>query len=50
MARKLDSSYIQTGTITTTQLSSAVTTLISAGGSGGYTANFTAPTTAFKDK
>jgi len=32
MPRKLDGTYIQTGSITTTQLSSAVTTQISAGG------------------
>jgi len=32
MPRKLDGTYIQTGTVTTTQLSSAVTTQISAGG------------------
>lgn len=32
MPRKLDGSFIQTGSITTTQLSSAVTTQISAGG------------------
>ena len=32
MPRKLDGTYIQTGSVTTTQLSSAVTTQISAGG------------------
>ena len=46
MPRKLDGTYIQTGSVTTTQLSSAVTTQISAGGgpiigtSSGFNGDF----------